>query len=45
MYLALNVLGLLVFLALGWLFSHDRSGIRWRSVAVLTVLNLLIAWG
>ena len=26
MYLAINILGLLVFLALGWVFSRDLSG-------------------
>ncbi|WP_366180598.1 nucleoside transporter C-terminal domain-containing protein [Actinomyces timonensis] len=44
MYLAINVLGLAVFLAAGWLLSHDRKRIPWQSVAILTALNLVIAW-
>ena len=42
--LAVNVLGVLVFLAAGWLLSHDRKKIHWQSVGILTVLNLVIAW-
>ncbi|GAB4095479.1 nucleoside transporter C-terminal domain-containing protein [Brachybacterium horti] len=44
MYLALNVLGVAVFLALGWLFSKDRRAIRWHSVGLMVALNLVIAW-
>lgn len=44
MYLALNVLGVAVFLGLGWLFSKDRRGIRWRSVGLMVALNVVIAW-
>lgn len=44
MYLALNVLGVAVFLALGWLFSKDRRAIRWQSVGLMVALNLVIAW-
>ena len=42
--LAVNVLGVLVFLAAGWLLSHNRKKIHWQSVGILTVLNLVIAW-
>lgn len=42
--LAVNILGVLVFLAAGWLFSHDRRKIHWQSVGILTALNLVIAW-
>lgn len=44
MYLAINILGLVVFLALGWVFSNDRKGIQWKSVGCMVVLNLIIAW-
>ena len=33
--LAINILGILVFLAAGWLFSHDRRKIHWQSVGIL----------
>ena len=44
MYLAINILGLAVFLALGWLFSHNRKDIDWKSIGCMVVLNLAIAW-
>ncbi len=44
MLLAVNILGVLVFLTAGWLFSHNRKGIHWQSVGILTALNLVIAW-
>ena len=44
MYLIVNVLGIVVFLAAGWLLSHDRKKIPWLSVGILTALNLLIAY-
>lgn len=44
MFLAVNVLGVLVFLGVGWLLSHDRKKIPWQSVGILLALNLVIAW-
>lgn len=44
MYLAINILGLIVFLAIGWLFSKNRKAINWKTVAIMVVLNLLLAW-
>ncbi len=42
--LAVNILGVLAFLAVGWLFSRNRTRIPWRSVGILTALNVVIAW-
>ena len=44
MFLAVNILGVLAFLAVGWLFSRNRTRIPWRSVGILTALNVVIAW-
>lgn len=44
MLLAVNILGLLVFLAIGFLFSKDRKAINWKSVGIMVVLNLFLAW-
>ena len=44
MYLAINIVGLLVFLAIGWLFSSNKKGIQWKSVGCMVVLNLVITW-
>ncbi|MCG4787466.1 hypothetical protein L0N33_19265, partial [Roseburia faecis] len=30
MYLAINILGLLVFLGIGFLFSKDKKAINWK---------------
>lgn len=44
MFFAINLLGILVFLALGVLFSKKRKEIQWRCVGVLLLLNFFIAW-
>ncbi|MCH4008357.1 NupC/NupG family nucleoside CNT transporter [Companilactobacillus sp.] len=44
MYLIVNIIGLIVFLAIGVLFSKNRKGIQWKSIAIMVVLNLVLAW-
>lgn len=44
MYLAINILGLIVFLAIGFLFSKNKKAINWKAIAIMVVLNLLLAW-
>ena len=44
MYLVVNILGLFVFLGIGFLFSKNRKGIQWKSIAIMVVLNLFLAW-
>ena len=44
MYFIINVLGVLVFLAIGVLLSKKRKEIQWRSVGALLLLNLFMAW-
>ena len=44
MYFVVNVLGILVFLALGVLFSKRRREINWKGVGTLLALNLVVAW-
>ena len=44
MFLIINILGVVVFLAIGVLFSKRRKEIQWRSVGALLVLNLIMAW-
>lgn len=44
MYLAINILGLIVFLAIGYLFSKDRKNIKWKSIGIMVALNLVLAW-
>ena len=44
MYLAINVLGIVIFLAIGVLFSKKRKDIQWRSIGTLLVINVFLAW-
>ncbi len=44
MYLIINIIGLVIFLAIGFLFSKDRRAIQWKSIAIMVVLNLVLAW-
>lgn len=44
LYLTLNIVGILVFGFVGWLFSHDRKHIAWGSIGIMVVLNIFIAW-
>lgn len=44
MYLLVNILGILVFLGIAFLFSKDKKNIKWRSVITVLILNLVIAY-
>ncbi|WP_201307540.1 NupC/NupG family nucleoside CNT transporter [Companilactobacillus farciminis] len=44
MYLVVNILGLFIFLGIGFLFSKNRKGIQWKSIAIMVALNLFLAW-
>lgn len=44
MYFIVNVIGILVFLAIGILFSKRRKHIQWRCVGTLLLLNFVLAW-
>lgn len=44
MYLAVNIIGLLIFLLIGWLFSKDRKKIDWKCIGIMVVFNLLMAF-
>lgn len=44
MYVLINLIGLVVFVAIGLLFSQDRKAINWRSVGIMLVINLAMAW-
>ena len=44
MYFVINLIGVLVFLAVGVLLSKKRKDIHWHGVGSLLVLNVFIAW-
>lgn len=43
-YLIINIIGLLVFLSIGFLLSKDRKNINWISVIIMVIVNLVLAW-
>lgn len=44
MYLVINIIGIVVFMAVAFLFSKDKKAINWRSIGVMVILNLILAW-
>lgn len=44
LYLAINIIGLAIFLLLGWLLSKDKSQINWKAVIIMVIFNLVLAW-
>lgn len=44
LYLAINIVGLLVFLLIGWLCSKDKKSINWRGVVTMIIFNIVLAW-
>lgn len=44
MYLAINIVGLVIFLLIGWLLSKEKSKINWKAVGIMVVFNLVLAW-
>ncbi|USS93492.1 NupC/NupG family nucleoside CNT transporter [Fructilactobacillus ixorae] len=44
MYLLVNIIGVLVFLGIAFLFSKDHKHVNWRSVLIVLVLNLVVAY-
>lgn len=44
MYLLINIVGIFVTLGVAYLFSRDKKNIQWKSVGIVTVLQLFLAW-
>lgn len=44
MLIAINVLGILVFVGVAYLFSNDKKTIQWKSVSIVLVLEVFLAW-
>lgn len=44
MYLAINIIGIFVFLGVAFLFSNNKKNIHWRSVVTVLVINVILAW-
>ncbi|KIS04367.1 NupC/NupG family nucleoside CNT transporter [Paucilactobacillus wasatchensis] len=44
MYVFINILGLIVFLGIAFLFSKKKKEVNWRSIIIMVVINLVLAW-
>ncbi|MDF8372891.1 NupC/NupG family nucleoside CNT transporter [Weissella paramesenteroides] len=44
MLIAINVLGILVFVGVAYLFSNDKKNIQWKSISIVLVLEVFLAW-
>lgn len=44
MLIAINVIGILVFIGVAYLFSNDKKNIQWKSVGIVLVLEVFLAW-
>ncbi|WPQ67648.1 NupC/NupG family nucleoside CNT transporter [Weissella paramesenteroides] len=44
MLIAINMLGILVFVGVAYLFSNDKKNIQWKSVSIVLVLEVFLAW-
>ncbi|ANK59247.1 NupC/NupG family nucleoside CNT transporter [Loigolactobacillus backii] len=43
-YLIVNIIGIFVFLCVAFLFSKNKKQINWRSIIIMLVINLVLAW-
>ncbi len=44
MFFIINCFGRVIFMAIAVLFSKKKKCINWRSVGILFVLNIFVAW-
>lgn len=44
LYLIVNIIGILVFILVAFLFSKNKKAINWKSVIIMLALNIVIAW-
>ncbi|MGM1022417.1 MAG: NupC/NupG family nucleoside CNT transporter [Bacillota bacterium] len=43
-FLLINIVGILAFMGVAFLFSKDKKNVKWKSIAILIVFNLFLAW-
>lgn len=44
MYVIINLIGLFVFLGIAFLFSKKKREINWKSIIIMLLINLALAW-
>ncbi|WP_373770866.1 NupC/NupG family nucleoside CNT transporter [Weissella soli] len=42
--LLINIVGILAFIGVAYLFSNDRKNIQWKSVGIVLAIELFFAW-
>lgn len=43
-YLLINIIGLILFIGVAYLFSRKKKDIEWKSILIMLGINLLLAW-
>lgn len=43
-YLLINILGIIVFIGVGFLFSKNKKMIDWKSIFIMLVIDIFLAW-
>lgn len=44
MHILIGIIGIIVFLALAFLFSSDKKNVRWHYVGLLLIIQLILAF-
>lgn len=44
MYLIINIIGIIVFIAISFMFSKNKATIHWKSIIILLIINLALSW-
>lgn len=43
-FLLINIVGILVFIGVAFLFSKDKKKINWKAISLLLIFNLFLVW-
>ncbi|MGP7818489.1 NupC/NupG family nucleoside CNT transporter [Niallia sp. 01092] len=44
LYLIINIIGVAAFIGFAFLFSKNKKNIQWKSIGILVVFNVFLAW-
>ncbi len=44
MFIIANIVGIFVFLGIAYAFSNDRKNINWKSIIVVLIIQVVLAW-
>lgn len=43
-FLLVNIIGILVFIGVAFLFSKDKKNVNWKTISILVIFNLFLVW-